>query len=194
MTIWMADAICWRIAFSGRFVAPIAIIVSIRDRASRGVLAWTVVSEPSWPVFMACSMSRASSPRTSPTTMRSGRIRRALTTSWRWRMAPLPFDVGRPRLEPRHVLLVQLQLGGVLDGDDALVLGDEARQHVEQRRLAGAGAAADQAVQLARARSATGTRASAASARRAPPGRWPSAARRETGESTAAGRPPPAAE
>ena len=34
----------------------------------------------------------------------------------------LAFDVGRPRLEPRHVLLVQLQLGGVLDGHDALVL------------------------------------------------------------------------
>ena len=65
-------------------------MVSIRARASRGVLAWTVVSEPSWPVFMACNMSSASSPRTSPTTMRSGRIRRALTTSWRWRIAPLP--------------------------------------------------------------------------------------------------------
>src|SRR5262249_19542329 len=53
-TIWMADEICWRIARSGRFVAPIAIIVSIRDSASRGVFAWTVVSDPSWPVFIAC--------------------------------------------------------------------------------------------------------------------------------------------
>ena len=34
----------------------------------------------------------------------------------------LAFDVGRPRLEPRDVLLVQLQLGGVLDRDDALAL------------------------------------------------------------------------
>ena len=59
----------------------------------------------------------------------------------------LAFDVGRPRLEPHDVLLLQLQLGRVLDRDDALVLGDEARQHVQQRRLAGAGAAADQAVQ-----------------------------------------------
>src|SRR5262249_51919288 len=67
-TIWIADAICWRIARSGRLVAPIAIIVSMRLSASRGVLAWTVVSEPSWPVFIACSMSSASSPRTSPTT------------------------------------------------------------------------------------------------------------------------------
>ena len=59
----------------------------------------------------------------------------------------LAFDVGRPRLEPRDVLLVQLELGRVLDRDDALALGDEGRQHVQQRRLAGAGAAADQHVQ-----------------------------------------------
>jgi hypothetical protein len=31
---------------------------SSRVSASRGVLAWTVVIEPSWPVFMACSMSK----------------------------------------------------------------------------------------------------------------------------------------
>src|SRR5688572_5884878 len=90
ITIWMAEAICWRIALSGRFVEPIAIIVSTRVSASRGVFACTVVSEPSWPVFMAWSMSSASSPRTSPITMRSGRIRRAFTTSWRCRMAPFP--------------------------------------------------------------------------------------------------------
>ena len=68
-------------------------------------------------------------------------------TSCRWRMAPLPFHVRRPRFEPRHVVLVQLQLGRVLDRDDAFRVADVARQHVEQRRLAGAGAAADQAVQ-----------------------------------------------
>jgi hypothetical protein len=39
ITIWMAAAICWRMARSGRLVAPIAIIVSIRESASRGVLA-----------------------------------------------------------------------------------------------------------------------------------------------------------
>ena len=59
----------------------------------------------------------------------------------------LAFDVRRARLEPRHVLLVELQLGRVLDRDDALLVADEAGQHVEQRRLAGAGAAADQHVQ-----------------------------------------------
>ena len=59
----------------------------------------------------------------------------------------LAFDVRRTRLEPRDVLLLQLQLGGVLDRDDPLAIGDESGQDVEQRRLAGAGAAADQAVQ-----------------------------------------------
>jgi len=36
-----------RIAFSGRFTLPIAIIVSTRLSASRAVLAWIVVSDPS---------------------------------------------------------------------------------------------------------------------------------------------------
>ena len=56
-------------------------------------------------------------------------------------------DVGRARLEADDVLLVQLQLGGVLDGDDPLVVGDERRQHVERGRLAGAGAAGDDDVE-----------------------------------------------
>jgi hypothetical protein len=51
-------------------------ITSRREITSRGELAWIVVIEPSWPVFIACSMSSASSPRHSPTTMRSGRMRR----------------------------------------------------------------------------------------------------------------------
>ncbi len=38
----------------------------------------------------------------------------------------LALDVRRPRLEPDHVLLRQLQLGRVLDRDDALVGRDEA--------------------------------------------------------------------
>ena len=49
--------------------------------ASAGVLACIVVNEPSWPVFIAWSISTASSPRTSPMMMRSGLIRRALMTS-----------------------------------------------------------------------------------------------------------------
>ena len=95
-------------------------MVSMRLSASRGVLACTVVSEPSWPVFIACSMSSASAPRTSPTMMRSGRMRRLLRTRSRWVTSPRAFDVRRARLEPHHMRLLQLQLRRVLDGDDAL--------------------------------------------------------------------------
>ena len=86
----MALAICVRMAFSGNSKPAIMIMVSRRARASRGVLAWIVVSEPSWPVFMACSMSSASAPRHSPMMIRSGRIRKALRTRSVAVMAPLP--------------------------------------------------------------------------------------------------------
>ena len=59
----------------------------------------------------------------------------------------LALEVRRPRLELDDVCLVELQLGGVLDGDDALVLGDERRQDVEGRGLAGASAARDEDVE-----------------------------------------------
>ena len=114
---------------------------------SRGLLAWPVDIEPSWPVFMAWSMSSASPPRHSPTMMRSGRMRSELRTSSRMVIAPLPSMLARARLQRHDVLLAQLQLGGVLDGDDALVVRDERRQHVEQGGLAGAGAARDDDVQ-----------------------------------------------
>ena len=61
----------------------------------------------------------------------------------------LALDVGRPRLEPHDVPLAQHQFRRVLDRDDALVVRDEARQDVEQRRLAGAGAARHDDVQPA---------------------------------------------
>jgi hypothetical protein len=68
----------------------------MRLSASRGVLAWTVVIEPSWPVFMAWSMSSASADRTSPTMMRSGRMRRAFLTRSRIATLPVPSaDGGR---------------------------------------------------------------------------------------------------
>ena len=60
----------------------------------------------------------------------------------------LALDVRRARLEPEHVPLVELQLGGVLDRDDPLVVRDRGRERVQQRRLARARAARDQDVQL----------------------------------------------
>ena len=57
---------------------------------------------PSWPVFMACSMSSASPPRTSPTMMRSGRMRSTLRTRSRTVTCPCPLRwPGEPRARPR---------------------------------------------------------------------------------------------
>ena len=123
----IADAICSRMARCGRSTPAISTIVSSRDSASRGALACTVVIEPSWPVFIACSMSSAAPSRTSPTMIRSGRIRSALRTRSRMVTCAPALDVGRAGLQPEHVLLAQLQLGRVLDGDDPLVVGDRRR-------------------------------------------------------------------
>ena len=48
-----ALAICSRIARTGRSNPAISTIVSMRESASRWLLAWIVVKEPSWPVFIA---------------------------------------------------------------------------------------------------------------------------------------------
>lgn len=64
--------------------------ISSRYRHSRGELAWIVPIEPSWPVFIACSISSTSPPRTSPTMMRSGRIRSVLRSRSRMVTTPVP--------------------------------------------------------------------------------------------------------
>ncbi len=61
---------------------------------SAGVLAWPVDSEPSWPVVIAWSMSRASPARHSPTMIRSGRMCRALRSRSRMVISPLPSRFG----------------------------------------------------------------------------------------------------
>src|SRR5579883_642963 len=53
-------------------------------------------------------------------------------------------DIGRPRFELHHVALLQLQLGCIFDGDDALLFGDEAGEPVQHGGFAGPGAAGDQ--------------------------------------------------
>ena len=147
--MFTAEAICWRMAFSGMFRLAIATIVSRRYSASRGLFAWIVVKLPSWPVFMAWSMSSASSLRTSPTTMRSGRIRRALTTSSRCRTAPLPsMFAGRvsSRTTCRCRSLSSAASSIVTTRSLSLMKLD---RMFEQRRLARAGAARDDDVQPA---------------------------------------------
>ena len=61
---------------------------------------------------------------------------------------PLALDVLRPRLEPEHVPLVELELGRVLDRDDPVAVGHRLGKGVQERRLARAGSARDQDVQL----------------------------------------------
>ena len=58
----------------------------------------------------------------------------------------LAFEIGRAGFETHDMRLLELKLGGVLAGDDALVVIDIAGETVEQRRLAGAGTAGDQDV------------------------------------------------
>ena len=74
----------------GRLATPMVTMFSSRVSASRGRLACSVPIEPSWPVFMACSRSIASGPRTSPRMMRSGRMRSAFFTRSRMLTSPLP--------------------------------------------------------------------------------------------------------
>src|SRR5437868_2289422 len=89
-TMLMAEAICPRMARDGSSVPARRTNVSRRVIASRGLLAWSVLMEPSWPVFIAWSMSSASPPRTSPTMIRSGRMRSELRTRSRIMIWPRP--------------------------------------------------------------------------------------------------------
>ena len=123
-------------ARTGSSTPAMSTMVSSRDRLSRGVFACTVVIEPSWPVFMACSMSRAAPSRDltddDPVRPHTEAVADELADGDR----AATLDVRRARLESKHVLLVELELSGILDGDDALVLRDEGAEDVERRRLA----------------------------------------------------------
>src|SRR5205814_2887596 len=57
-------------------------------------------------------------------------------------------DVGRLHFQGDHVLLAQLQLRRVLDGDDPFLVVNIAAQDVQLGGLAGAGAARNEDVQL----------------------------------------------
>ena len=56
--------------------------------------------------------------------------------------------LGAPRLEAKHVRLVHMDLRGLLNDDDAVVVRNMSRERVQQRRLAGARAARDEDVVL----------------------------------------------
>ena len=82
------------VAISDRFLPGGLTIVSTRARVSRGPLECAVVIEPSWPVFIAWSRSNASGPRTSPTMIRSGRMRRQFLIRSRIVTWPSPSMLG----------------------------------------------------------------------------------------------------
>ena len=75
--------------------------------------------EPSSSLLL--SMSSASPPRHSPTTMRSGRMRSAFLHEVADRVLALALDVGGRVSSDTTCGCLQLELGGVLDRDDALV-------------------------------------------------------------------------
>ena len=70
----------------------------------------------------------------------------------------LALDVRRAGFQPDDVLLLELELGRILDRDDALAVVDEGRHGVEHGRLARAGAAGDQHVAARRRRPPSGLR------------------------------------
>jgi len=94
-------------------------------------------------------MSSVSAPRTSPTMIRVGPHAERVAYELADLDLACAFDVRRARLERDHVVLLELELGGVLDRDDALVGRDERAHRVERCRLAGAGTAGDEDVELA---------------------------------------------
>ena len=105
MTIKLTAWAMRRFASSAVYVAmPVMIMVSKRENVVAMSLAWTVVSDPSCPVVMALIISMASAPRHSPTIILSGRIRRALITSWWMDTSPRPSMLGG-RLSKRTRLL-----------------------------------------------------------------------------------------
>ena len=59
----------------------------------------------------------------------------------------LAFDIGWPGFQSHNVVLAKLKFGRVFDRDDALIVRNERREHVQHRCFSGAGTAGDQDVQ-----------------------------------------------
>ena len=138
-----ADATCSRTAAWGSSSPAISASSSMRRSASSGLFACTVVSDPSWPVVIACNMSSASPPRTSPTTRRSGRMRSALRTSSRMPTSPVPSRLA-PRASRRATCGRSMRSSAASSTVTIRSLGvDARRERPEQRRLAARRAAAD---------------------------------------------------
>ena len=99
---------------------------------------------PSWPVLSAASRSTTSAPRTSPTTIRSGRIRSACLTRSRTVTSPTPSTLAH-----RATSLTRCGCAGASSAASSTQTmrssaGNGAQTRRQQRRLARAGAAGDE--------------------------------------------------
>ena len=138
-----ADATCSRTAACGRSRPAISASSSIRRSASSGLFACTVVSEPSCPVVIACSMSSASPPLHLADHEAVGAHAQGVADELADPDLSPALETRPARLEPRDVRAIDAQLGGILHGDDALGGVDPRSERAEQRRLSARGAAAD---------------------------------------------------
>ena len=167
-----ALATCSRMARTGRSTPAISTIVSSRERLSRGAVGVhggdrAVVAgvhrlqhvEGRAVADLADDDAVGPHPQGVAHEVADGDLAPAL-------------DVGRSALESEHVLLVELQLGGVLDRDDALVVRDEAADRtLRVVVLPDAGAAADQHVEPTAHAGVEELGARRAGRSRSPPGR-----------------------
>ena len=106
-----------------------------------------VVSEPSWPVFMACKHVEGFFAADLADDDAVGAHTQTVDDQLPHADCAFAFDVGSASFEADDVLLLELQFGGVFDGDDALDVGNVAGENVEQSGFAGAGAAGDEEIQ-----------------------------------------------
>ena len=143
--------------------------------------------EPSCPVFIAWSMSSASPPRTSPTTIRSGRMRSAFRTRARSVTSPRPSTfAGR---DSRRATWCPGRRSSAASStvDDALGPADEAGERVQKRCLPRFRSRRRRPRSPGPGRLCREARPDRASACRARPGRRSSSARSETAGSVSSG-------
>ena len=100
-----------------------------RDSAELALFAWTVVSDPPWPVLSACSRSAASPPLHLADDDVVGPVAERVPHQVADRYGRLGTDGSR--LEPQAVRALDPELERVLDGDDPLLLWEQLDQGVQ---------------------------------------------------------------
>ena len=146
ITTLIADAICARADRAGMSIPLMPIICSTRDKASRGGIGVdgghrAVVAG----IHRLQHVERFAGADLADDDPVGAHAQRVLDQFALGDLAPA-LDIRRPRLQPHDMLLLQLELGRVLDGDDALAIVDEGRHGIEHGRLAGTGTARNEDV------------------------------------------------